>query len=376
MTDQDAQQHDVVPVTRQAGPPPPRTLAFTLTVALLGALVTAAAFGLGRLSGIDAASPTTTAAPVTTLGSTSTVPPTSTSVAPSTVAPTTTAPPPERSAIGDIVLAISPSVVQIETTFGQGSGVVYDARGHILTAAHVIDDALEQVTVTLPSGTELTGTVIGADILSDLAVVRVDNPDLLMPAAFAVDHPEIGDLAVAVGSPFGLEQTVTAGIVSSTYRLLDDIVMVQTDAAINPGNSGGPLVNSDGAVIGINDQIFSTSGVNEGVGFAIDVGLAVLVADQLIAGEPVRRAFLGVGVESETGDRPGARVTSVRPGSPAAAAGIAVDDLIVFVEGDPITNSEMLKARVITRPAGSTLDLTILRDDEELTLPIVLANSP
>ena len=191
--------------------------------------------------------------------------------------------------VAAIAEAVGPAVVQIETTSGVGSGVIYDASGLILTAAHVVDGA-SVVLVRLSDGTAVQGTVVGAHAETDVAVVSIAGSADLPIAELAIGvDPDVGSLAVALGSPFGLDQTVTAGVVSAV-RTVGGIGMVQTDAAINPGNSGGPLVDRLGRIIGINDQIFTLGGANEGVGFAISIDIAVLVADQLVAGEEVRLA--------------------------------------------------------------------------------------
>ncbi len=178
--------------------------------------------------------------------------------------------------------AVSPAVVEIEVGDGLGSGVLYDATGDILTAAHVVSGSTT-VQVTLSTGAKVTGRVLGADTASDVAVVRISPPSGITPATLATTGTlHDGDLAVAIGSPYGLAETVTAGVVSSVDRTVEGVHLVQTDAAINPGNSGGPLVDSDGEVVGINTSIYSQSGGNEGVGFAIPIATAARVAHQIV----------------------------------------------------------------------------------------------
>ncbi|MCU1456879.1 MAG: serine protease [Actinomycetia bacterium] len=177
---------------------------------------------------------------------------------------------------------VSPAVVEIAVGNGLGSGVLYDTQGDILTAAHVVSGSTT-VEVTLSTGNTVRGTVVGADTASDVAVVRISPPSGIAPAVLATSTPQAGDLAVAIGSPYGLAETVTAGVVSSVDRTVQGVHLVQTDAAINPGNSGGPLVNAQGEVIGINTSIYSQSGGNEGLGFAIPIATAQRVANQLVA---------------------------------------------------------------------------------------------
>ena len=163
-----------------------------------------------------------------------------------------------------VAAAVGPAVVQLELQGGLGSGVIYDAEGYILTAAHVVQGA-SQINVRLANGIELAGTVVGAHVPTDVAVVKIPaSPDLPVAALGLDVEPIVGQTAIALGSPFGLDQTVTAGIVSALNREVNGVGMIQTDAAINPGNSGGPLVDRNGRVIGINDAIRTLSGANDG----------------------------------------------------------------------------------------------------------------
>lgn len=370
-------------------------------VAVLTASVVAvvAAFAIGRVTATDddppvLAVPTTENAPTqvgtaadgpsaasTTTATEAPVPSTTTSNPTSTTTSTTpsaTTQPavtslPERRSVADIAAAVGPGVVQIETRSALGSGVIYDAEGFILTAAHVVDTTDDVVTVRLADGRAFNGVIVGTHTTTDIAVIKIDPVEGLQAIELApADSLEIGELAVALGSPFGLEQTVTAGIVSAVDRLVDNVIMVQTDAAINPGNSGGPLVDELGRVIGINDQIFTLSGGNEGVGFAISIDLAILIAEQIVAGEDIQLAFLGVSVTPSAGDPPGALIQNVQPGSAADAAGLREGDLIVEADGRLIINSDALRARVIKKRPGETLELRIVRDGESLTLDAVL----
>lgn len=307
------------------------------------------------------------------------------STATTTPSPVVTAPPVVNNntdePIAAVAAALSPSVVQIETRTGLGSGVIYDDEGHILTAAHVVTDAGSSVTVRLADGKVRTGSVVGADDTTDIAVIKVD-PAGLKPAVLAVGvQLQVGQTAVAVGSPFGLDQTVTAGIISAIDRaeqtLAGAIGMIQTDAPINPGNSGGPLADKQGRVIGINDQIESSTGTNTGVGFAIPIDVAKAVADKLVAGEPVEFGFLGVSTEPSqrlgTGD--GATVVNVEPGSAAAKAGLAQGDEIIALDGEPVHDPVELGARVRGHKPGDDVELTIKRDGVEKTVNVTLGST-
>jgi S1-C subfamily serine protease len=274
--------------------------------------------------------------------------------------------------VARIAAEVGPAVVQLETTTGLGSGVVYDADGYVLTAAHVVEDVTD-VEVRLADGRRVAGTVVGAHEPTDIAVVQIDAGPGLQAAELALGADlRVGQLAVALGSPFGLEQTVTSGIVSAVDRLVSGIVMVQTDAAINPGNSGGPLVDGEGRVIGINDQIFSTSGSNSGVGFAVSIDLAAIVAEQLRAGEEVRLAFLGVSVGQAPSGAAGALVEEVVAGSAAEEAGIELGDVIVSVDGEPVSTSAALRVAIISRPPGERVDIEMIRNGEPLTVTAAL----
>ncbi len=277
--------------------------------------------------------------------------------------------------VAAIAAAVGPAVVQISTPDGLGSGVLYSTEGLILTAHHVVDGFTE-VTVRLFDGRTTEGTVVGFHEATDIAVVSIPADDDLPTAPLAIGvNTQVGQLAVAMGSPFGFDQTVTAGIVSAVDRVVRGVTMVQTDAAVNPGNSGGPLVDSSGRVIGINDVIFTESGDNAGVGFAISIDLAYAVAEQIVAGEEPQLAFLGVGVTDAAGDNPGARVEEIVPGSGAEVAGLVLGDVIVAVDDQAITDSSDLRVRIIERTPGEVVQLTILRGGEELILEATLGDT-
>jgi putative serine protease PepD len=282
-----------------------------------------------------------------------------------------------------VAAALGPAVVQIETGSGLGSGFVYDESGLVMTAYHVVSDA-RTVRVRLADGTRLDGQVVGSDPSTDVAVVAIDPPEDLSVAVLATGVPvQVGQLAVAIGSPFGLDQTVTAGIVSAVGRSAETpggvVPAIQTDAPINSGNSGGALADRQGRVIGINDSIItggrSATG-NVGVGFAVPIDIAKNVADRIVAGEPTDAGFLGVEGADATGRRAGAAITAVTSGSPAEEAGLTTDDVVVALDGAQVSSMIDLAAKVRTRPPGATVALTVLRGGEERTLEVVLGTSP
>ena len=267
-----------------------------------------------------------------------------------------------------------------------GSGIVFDDGGLIVTNAHVVDD-VDEVVVSLPNGRQITAEVVGFDVRRDVAVLQLTEPDdSLVPAVFAfTEDVRVGQLAVALGSPFDLDRTVTSGIVSAVGRVIESygcqsgfaaecagVSMIQTDAPINPGNSGGPLADREGRVIGMNTAIQSaglTTG-NIGVGFAIPSDTVVLVARRLILGEPIGTAWLGIRGESTTDGRPGAVVVEVVEGSPAELAGLLVGDRIFRSDGRIIRDMGALRANIQIRLPGSRVELEYERDGE-LNLALV-----
>ena len=280
-----------------------------------------------------------------------------------------------------VAAALSPAVVQITTSQGLGSGFVYDESGLILTAAHVTDGAT-QVEVRLADGTRLPGKVVGSDDSTDVSVVKVEPTADLPVAVLATGvQLQVGQVAVAIGSPFGLDQTVTAGIVSAIGRSTQTpggvIPAIQTDAPINSGNSGGALADRQGRVIGINDSIITgTSGSsgsgNVGIGFAIPIDIAKTVADRIVAGESTVPGFLGVEGADATGSRAGAAITSVQAGSPAADAGITADDVVTAVDGRKVSSMIDLAAAVRTKQPGDKVSLTVERGGDERTVEVTL----
>ena len=287
----------------------------------------------------------------------------------------------------------------------QGSGFVYDRAGHIVTNQHVVADA-SNVSVRFWNGQSYDAKVVGTDASTDLAVLDVEAPaSLLQPIALGdSSRVQVGDAVVAIGSPFGLEQTVTSGIVSALHRTMtapNEFSIndsIQTDAAINHGNSGGPLLNTRGLVIGVNAQIESDSGGNVGVGFAIPSNTVSSVVSQLIETGKVEHAYLGVGVQSIPGSVAprlglveGVEVTEVRKDTPAERAGLhgssasrLVDgqryqtggDVIVRIDGKAVASSEELQAVIDAKQPGDTVSLTYVRRGETDTVQVELASRP
>jgi 2-alkenal reductase len=327
----------------------------------------------------------------------------------------------QQDALVTLYERVSPGTVAIITDQGQGSGFVYDSNGHIITNFHVIDGA-GTVEVRFSSGYMAFGTIIGTDTDSDLAIVKVDAPaEELHPLALGDSNLlKVGQTVIAIGNPFGLNGTMTAGIVSALGRTLDAIHetpdgrpftagdIIQTDAAINPGNSGGPLFNTNGEVVGINRAIrtlsSTTSGepVNSGIGFAVSINMIKRVAPVLIETGTYDYPFLGIsslqdelmsltvieslGLKSFTG----AYVTDVVAGGPADKAGIipgsqptnipdlfSGGDLIIGIDGRAVrTFDEMLAYLITNKGPGDTVVLQVLRGDKKVDVPVTLGKRP
>jgi S1-C subfamily serine protease len=278
--------------------------------------------------------------------------------------------------VAAVAQALGPAVVQIGMGDGLGSGIVYDASGLVLTNAHVVGGD-RTVEVTFSDGSSTEGRVLGSDSLTDVAVVAIDPPEDLVVAALAETSPAVGDLAVAMGSPFGLEQSVTSGVVSAVGRVVSNpqgatVEMLQTDAPINPGNSGGALASRTGEVIGMNTLIYSQSGENNGIGFAIPIQTALEVAGRIVAGESLERGFLGVQSQQSTDGSRGAMVAAVTPGSAADRAGLEVGDLIVGIDGTEVAGSPELAAAIQSHRPGDTVVIEVDRDGEVIELEATL----
>jgi putative serine protease PepD len=274
-----------------------------------------------------------------------------------------------------------------QQTQGEGAGVVYDKRGDIVTDEHVVANATA-VKVTFADGTTAPAKVLSTDPSTDVAVIHVNVPaSELHPIAFAnSDNAQVGDPVVAIGSPFSLRETVTAGIASQTGRSItapngyNISGAIQTDAAINPGNSGGPLLDGAGHVLGLSDQIETNNstatgeGSSSGVGFAIPSNTVRRIANTIIAGQSVRHAYLGVELASSSAG--GAMVSAVTSGAPAQQAGVHANDLITAIDGKPVTTTDGFIATIDTYQPGTTVTLTIKRGGSTIQLKATLATRP
>ncbi|AFY69537.1 HtrA2 peptidase [Thalassoporum mexicanum PCC 7367] len=275
------------------------------------------------------------------------------------------------------------------TERGTGSGFIINRSGDIITNAHVVNGA-DRVTVVLKDGRRLEGKVLGTDELTDIAVVKVDAPNLPVVSIGSSETLQPGEWAIAIGNPLGLDNTVTAGIISALGRSSDQIGVdkrvdfIQTDAAINPGNSGGPLLNQNGEVVGVNTAIIQGA---QGLGFAIPIETAQRIADQLITTGSVQRAYLGIqmitltpNVKQEINRDPnmgiqvseeqGILITRVVPNSPADRAGVRAGDVIVDIDGETLESASQVQQAVERRSVGESLQLKVKRDGRDLALQI------
>ena len=302
----------------------------------------------------------------------------------------------------------NPAVVYIIIPdVGSGSGFVYDADGYIVTNDHVVEDG-SSYEVAFANGDRQSAQLIGYDADSDLAVLKVDQlPDGIRPLTLAADDTlQVGQFVIAIGNPFGEQGSMSFGIVSGLDRSLQSQrttsgssyslpEVIQTDAPINPGNSGGPLLNLDGEVVGINSAIATTTGANSGVGFAIPVSAIRRVVPELIKNGKYVYSFMGAAFDDEVSlgeqttyglsQTQGAYVVGVTPNSPAAKAGlIAADartgrggDLIIAIDGQSISNFEDLNGYLVFHTSvGQTIQLTVLRNEQKLTIPLTLGARP
>ncbi len=379
--------------------PSRRTL--TATVLVLAAALLGGGIGAATVLGFDSDS---TAIVTTTVEKTSTSAP---------VADSTTSLP-----ISEIAKLALPSVVEItvsgdvgENSQGQpaqqaqGSGWVYDDQGHVITNHHVVEGA-DSVRVMLADGNSYPATVVGSDASTDLAVIKVDAPADKLVALKTGDSDalEVGDGVVAIGSPFGLEGSVTAGIVSALHRdmtspngfSIND--SIQTDAAINHGNSGGPLLDLQGNVVGVNAQIESDGGGSDGVGFAIPSNTVRTIVAQLIESGSVEHAYLGVQLQAipadvadELGVPAGAAIAEVRPGTPAEQAGLKAatsektingipyptgGDVVTEADGQAITTADDLQKAIDAKKPGDTIELTVVNGGQTRTVTVTLGTRP
>jgi putative serine protease PepD len=298
--------------------------------------------------------------------------------------------------VNEIYRRTSPGVVEItarstsasqfpfgrsQESVGQGSGFVYDTSGHVITNEHVVDGA-SSVTVKFQNGKSYSAKVLGTDSSTDVAVLKVNAPSSALHPLTLADSSgvSVGDGVVAIGSPFGLENSVTSGIVSALHRSIDSPSgfsipnAIQTDAAINHGNSGGPLLDANGDVIGITSQIESDSGGNDGVGFAVPSNTVRSVVSQLLATGKVQHAYLGVQITTAAAG--GAQVATVRAGTPAAKAGLKAGDVITKIDGTSVGSSDELQQAIDGRKPGDRITLQIRRGGTTKTVHVTLGTRP
>ncbi len=300
-------------------------------------------------------------------------------------------------AVSRIVEEVKPMVVNIRVRAAQknsqgdevfaeglGSGVIFTSDGYIITNNHVAG-AADEIIVTLFDGREYPAELIAGDPNTDIAVIKIEAEGTLEAASFiSIDDVKVGELVIAVGSPFGLQQTVTTGVISAKGRditlspvTLPMVNLIQTDAAINQGNSGGPLINSSGQVIGINTLIFSPSGGSAGIGFSIPSDTAVNIAEQIINYGRARIPYIGIemGGDIET-DVVGVYIVNTLEGYPAREAGIKTGDVIVKFDGVSVSTPFEIFAEILKRNVGQEVDIRIYRDGKYLTLSLILAEAP
>jgi len=274
---------------------------------------------------------------------------------------------------------------------GLGSGVIVSPDGYILTNNHVVENATD-ITVRLNDKREMKAKLVGADPRSDVAVLQIQATGLTAMKLGDSSKLRVGDIVLAIGNPFGLDETVTMGIVSATGRRNTEITppegyadFIQTDAAINPGNSGGALVNARGELIGINTAIFSGSGGNLGIGFAIPVNMARGIMEQILKTGKVSRGYLGIIIQDVTPDlakafklpsSDGVLIGDVSPDSPGAKAGLQKGDVVVAVNGQPVADAQDLRLRVSQMAPGTTVRLDMIRDAQKRQLTATLVEYP
>jgi len=299
---------------------------------------------------------------------------------------------PEGSPFGDLFRHFfgedgMPNIPEHQQTQSLGSGLIISADGYVVTNAHVIKDA-DEIVVRLNDRRQIVAEVIGSDPRSDVALLKVEAEDLPIVKIGDSDGLRVGEWVLAIGSPFGFDYTVTAGIVSALGRNLpreNYVPFIQTDVAINPGNSGGPLFNLEGEVIGVNSQIYSRTGGFMGLSFAIPINVVMNVADQLKTKGKVSRGWLGVLIQDVTRElaeafgmsRPqGALVSKVLDDSPAAAAGFKSGDVIIRYNGRDVADSASLPPLVGQTPVGKQAEVIVIRDGEETTLKVTIGELP
>ncbi|MCL5070943.1 MAG: trypsin-like peptidase domain-containing protein [Actinobacteria bacterium] len=298
-------------------------------------------------------------------------------------------------AVNTIAEEVLPSVVNIrvrivqedmfgnkQTGEGVGSGIVYKEDGYIITNNHVVG-GVAGIIVTLSDGKEFPAELVGADTNTDIAVIKI-NAKGLKPAVFtSIENVKIGQIAIALGSPFGLQKSVTMGVISALGRdipaiggTIPMVGLLQTDATINPGNSGGPLVNSAGQVMGINTIIFSPSGASAGVGFAIPSDIAVNIARQIIKFGKAKIPFIGIEMGVNNTEIKGVYISKVTKGYPAEKAGLAAGDIITEFGGVKVENPYQLLAKILSYNVGDKIELIFYRNGSYTSTSVLLVEKP
>jgi serine protease Do len=298
-----------------------------------------------------------------------------------------------NSEVNTLVEKITPSVVNIDVTINQsgtnaqnsqgvGSGIIYKEDGYIITNNHVAGNA-NKITVTLYDGTKYSGTLVGADANTDIAVVKIDAVNLIAAKFVSEDTQKVGDFVLAVGSPFGVQQTVTNGIISGMDRsvpmsanTLPFVDLIQTDAPINPGNSGGPLVNINGEVIGMNSLGLSLSGSSSGIGFAIPSNTVTVIADEIIKYGSVQLPYMGISIGNNTSNIPGTLLSEVTPGGPAEKSGLRAGDIITEFNDEKILNPYDLLGNIIQRQVGDIVSGKYYREGNYSSFSVTLEKRP
>lgn len=285
------------------------------------------------------------------------------------------------------LIPFGPQEQRVPEQRGTGSGFIISSDGVILTNAHVVEGA-DEIRIRLTDNREFSGKVLGLDKKTDIAVVKIEAKDLPVLKIGSSEQLKVGEWVAAIGSPFGLDNTVTAGIVSAKSRALPSeeyVPFIQTDVAVNPGNSGGPLFNMKGEVVGINSQIFSTSGGFMGLSFSIPIDLAIQIKDQLIENGRVIRGRIGVGIQAVTQDLAeafgmktprGAVITQLEKGQPGEKAGLKVGDIVVALNGQTINSANDLPVKISAMKPGTKVKLTVLRDGKEKDISVTVAENP
>lgn len=294
-------------------------------------------------------------------------------------------------AITKLVEEVTPSVVNIAVKVrnqdgsiseGVGSGVIYSEDGYIITNNHVAG-AAQEIIVRTTDGKEHVAKLIGANIDTDIAVIKIDAKNLKKANFTSINNVKVGEIVIAIGSPFAIEQTVTMGVVSAKGReiaissdTMPMVDLIQTDTAINPGNSGGPLINIGGQVIGINTLIYSPSGTNAGIGFAIPSDTAINIASQIIKYGKAMIPYIGIEMGQNTTNIPGVLISVVQKGYPADKAGIKAGDILTKFDGEPVRTNFELLAQILRHNVGDSVQIDIYRNGSTINLSVTLVESP